>query len=127
MLAKHRKLWSDGVASCAGCDWTGFGTLTRTDLSHAAHQLDALKAAGYEVVELPTSSEHNDNGDREWLAMSAWSAHVFADDPRRVHVWDSAHPWNTLPEPVMPQKARCLAAALLAAANAAEASSEVVR
>lgn len=104
---------------CGGCDEAHDRT--------AARQVDALKAAGYEVVELPTSSEHNDNGDREWSAMSAWSARVFADDPRRVHVWDSAHPWNTLPEPVMPQKARSLAAALLAAANDAEASSEVAR
>lgn len=55
VLAQHRKSWNvqSGVATCTapGCDWGRFGTLTQTDVPFAAHQLDALRAAGYEIVE----------------------------------------------------------------------------
>lgn len=43
VLAQHRKLWADTIASCSGCDWQRFGNITRTDLAHGRHQLDALK------------------------------------------------------------------------------------
>lgn len=53
VIAQHRKLWSDTVASCSGCDWSQFGNITRTDLAHASHVLDALRGAGWAVIAVP--------------------------------------------------------------------------
>ena len=39
VLAGHRKSWyvQSGVATCTGCDWTRFGTISRTDEAHQKH------------------------------------------------------------------------------------------
>lgn len=124
VLAKHRKLWSDGVASCAGCDWTGFGTLTRTDLSHAAHQLDALKAAGYEVVELPKPHENWDGSLTAWPVTQHWSGRPDRDGEVSIRPSDGRISATSVSNPCScAEDARSLAAALLAAANSAEATS----
>lgn len=62
VIAQHRKLWSDTVASCSGCDWSHFGNITRTDLAHASHVLDALREAGWELVKLPQPDQDDEDG-----------------------------------------------------------------
>ena len=115
VIAQHRKLWTDTIASCSGCDWSQFGTITRTDLAHAAHQLDALKAGGYVVVDLPSPSSTSDGrytagwdvlGGHDWVRVDCFG---------RVEDAGGAT--------YSPDEAREFAAALLAAANHAEATS----
>ena len=121
VLAQHRKLWSDGAASCSGCDWSGFGNLTRTDLSHAAHQLDALKAAGFVVVELPEpdAREGEDQEFTDFPGVGLYVPVVFDRHPGEVQI--RAGSWCD--EPLSVGEARELAASILAAADAAEVSS----
>lgn len=82
-------------------------TMTRRE--HAEHVLAVLKAAGWEVVQLPESTRHTDN-TAQWDGMY-WSVirnvGVVISDVAHLQSFD-------------PDEARSLAAALLAAANAAE-------
>lgn len=115
VIAQHRKLWRDTVAACSGCDWTRFGNLTRTDLAHAAHVLDVLKAAGYAVVALPEPN-YAPQFPTEWSSATdptdEWD--VWLDGRRNVQVRTQGY--------ATAQGARNLAGALLAAADAVEAA-----
>ena len=108
---------------CGGCDEAHDRT--------AAHQLDALKAAGYELVELPKATPPS----YKWVDSDGnpdWAAHA---DSARQALWDmlADQYWITLaedgirvvniPEGCTPRQAREFAAALLAAANDADVSS----
>ena len=50
VLIAHQKYYKHGddADRCAACDWRGTG-----DDDFAAHQVGALRAAGYAVIELP--------------------------------------------------------------------------
>jgi hypothetical protein len=94
--------WAEHEAGeCGGCD-------ASRDASAAAI-LAALKAAGYEVVQLPEPTRHTDN-TAQWDGMY-WSVIRNVG----VVISDVAHLQSFGPD-----EACSLAAALLAAANAAE-------
>lgn len=81
------------------------------------HQLDALRAAGYAVVELPTPDNENS------LAWSAFDLYeVSVNRPLLVQIGTDETDW--VPgEPVAASVARAYGLALLAAADAAQAQS----
>lgn len=93
-----------------------------TDASHARHlaelQLDALKAAGYALVELPSQCIVPTGWGDDCLG--AWPANG-CDDP--VSAWPKRQVATPDDKWIDPSDARSLAAALLAAADAAEALS----
>ena len=93
--------------------WTacrcGDGVRYYNPAEHARHVLAALKAAGYEVVQLPAPTRHTDN-TAQWDGLY-WSVIRNVG----VVISDVAHLQSFAPD-----EARSLAAALLAAANAAE-------
>ena len=111
--------------------WTacrcGDGVRYYNPSDHARHVLAALKAEGYAVVELPSAvpgwwncyeddgdpPDHNAFSDGECgeFMVTTWFSH-----PGEVQV---SHPGEPL-EPLSVAEARALAAALLAAADAAE-------
>jgi hypothetical protein len=81
----------------------------------ASEALDALKAAGYAVVELPgpstqKSATDDENGSQSWDYPHG-SVTVFDDGTIEWGQFHHSHPW----------KLTAAAAALLAAADAAEA------
>lgn len=95
---------------CTGCGWRG-------DIDcHAAHQLDALKAAGYAVVKLPKQCIIPTGWGDDCLG--AWPSGQ--DDP--VSAWPRRQVATPDDKWLDPHDARELAAALMAAANAAEAN-----
>ena len=80
----------------------------------AAHVLAALKARGYEVVQLPTPDSGPDGeGQYSWRTSIAESVTATPDDEGHWRIWD-------VDCDMEPHEAREHAAALLAAANAAE-------
>lgn len=80
---------------------------------HASHQLDALKAAGYAVVELPEPQVTSG-----WKSFPCYGngVHVPPSGPGSDRVVDESQKHAR----ITPELARKHAAALLAAANAAE-------
>ena len=126
ILAQHRKLWRDSIAACSGCDWSTFGNLTRTDLAHAAHQIDALKAAGYAVVELPKPDCEATTFDATARGLGIWEF----GEGARVAAWSDGYMVDENGSALGDlQVVRAWAAALLAAcaavddaANASEAT-----
>lgn len=111
VLAAHRSYYVHGDDSdrCSGCDWKGNGCD-----EFEAHQLDALKVAGYAVVELPKSDGLDDDGQE-----------IFGDFARVDHTAKGTdYPVIYLGSlPTAPANARREAAIILAAADAAEAQS----
>lgn len=99
-----------GLCHC-GFDPEGFDADGKDNPGMGEHVLAALKAAGYEVVQLPTSDGVDDDGQE-----------YFGDGEFRVdHTGSSEYPRlyiNTFATD--PKRARRDALALLAAANAAE-------
>lgn len=85
-------------------------------IQRGEHVLDRLAAAGYVVVKLPEDGEWGLAGD-DWNTIGMYDVAVW--NPGEVEVSYDATPG----EPLSPAHARALAAALLAAANAAEQSS----
>ncbi|QRZ05926.1 hypothetical protein [Mycolicibacterium austroafricanum] len=86
--------------------------------------LEALKAAGYAVVELPEAQPRWDGALAAWKVEQTW--HGQPEEPGEVSIrrTDGRIGVNSVSMPVeTPQNARNLAAALLAAADAAEAQS----
>lgn len=97
-------------------DWSiGPQTALRiADAAITAH-LDALKAAGYAVVELPRPDAENS------LAWSAFDLYeVSVRGPLEVQIGEAAGDWAP-GEPIAAAVARAYGLALLAAADAAEA------
>lgn len=88
------------------------------DRDRATRALVALKAAGYAVVELPapTERETDDEVTTRWEGALPFTVDVWDDYPNEVGL---AYDFNPF-EPFTPNGARTLAAALLAAADAAE-------
>jgi hypothetical protein len=110
VLAEH-EIGREGFC-CNGCDWSLPAHVAVNDgTEHAAHVLDALEAAGYAVVGLP------DPVEGQWHdPLFDWSVW-----PRRAYEGDTALSLEcTLA--ASPDDARRFAAALLAAADAAEAA-----
>lgn len=99
---------------------------SEVDMKRAVeHILAALKAARIECVELKSPDDEETGLAQEWATSSALCARRFlgpTGDPDRIYVWDKAHAWDHGPDPITPTQARELAAALLSAADAAEAS-----
>lgn len=94
--------WPEHEAGeCGGCDASRHES--------AEHILAVLKAAGFEVVQLPAPTRHTDNtaqwDDLYWSVIR--NVGVVISDVAHLQSFD-------------PDEARSLAAALLAAANAAE-------
>lgn len=100
---------ADIIAAHTEWDNTGGMCICENELWSGEHILAVLKAAGYEVVELPEPTRHTDN-TAQWDGMY-WSVirnvGVVISDVAHLQSFD-------------PDEARSLAAALLAAANAAE-------
>ena len=102
--------------------WTacrcGDGVRYYNPSDHARHVLAALKAEGYAVVELPapTERETDDEVTTRWEGALPFTVDVWDDYPNEVGL---AYDFNPF-EPFTPNGARTLAAALLAAADAAE-------
>ncbi len=100
---------ADIIAAHTEWDNTGGMCICEKELWSGEHILAVLKAAGYEVVELPEPTRHTDN-TAQWDGMY-WSVirnvGVVISDVAHLQSFD-------------PDEARSLAAALLAAANAAE-------
>lgn len=80
-----------------------------------AHQLDALKAAGYEVVKLPEPAGEDDDG-QEYFADGDIRVDHTAKGGEHPTVYVSGYPSS-------PRQIRAAAAEMLASANAAEAQS----
>lgn len=126
VIAQHRKLWRDTVAACSGCDWTRFGNLTRTDLAHAAHVLDVLKAAGFAIVTLPEVATEDVDDDERPKRVGDY----LKRDDTRSEVWVEGLPGSEPyvffgrrsygPSYMPAEYARDVAAAMLAAAAEAE-------
>ena len=97
-----------GLCHC-GFDPEGFDADGKDNPGMGEHVLAVLKAAGWEVVQLPEPTRHTDN-TAQWDGMY-WSVirnvGVVISDVAHLQSFD-------------PDEARSLAAALLAAANAAE-------
>lgn len=114
VIASH---WPNLTGSCT-C-----GTPADTRRLHAAHQLDALKAAGWVVVELPKPVTIP-AGWRGENCLGAWQG-PDCEDP--VSAWrHGRYDPDAIAMPggdfISVDDARALAAALLAAADAAEAT-----
>lgn len=90
VIAQHRKLWSDTIASCSGCDWSRFGNITRTDLAHAAHVLDALREAGWIVEKLPEPDHREEATDDENGRTDYEAGDVSVFDDGEIHVFGAA-------------------------------------
>lgn len=106
VLAQH---WMDEDQDCVKCN-RHFNRIAE----FAAHQLDALKAAGYAVVELPMPD--NDNS-LAWSAFDIFEVSVWG--PLLVQIGTSDTDWAP-GEPIAAAVARAYGLALLAAADAAE-------
>lgn len=122
-LVRHEAVLHADTYSCS-CKDVGaskMGVTTNWHV-HAGHQLDALKSAGYAVVELPKQMT-----DRSYVAECL----------RSLPMWTADTAWTCLREPDLIEfegdnqnvygdigiaEARNLAAALLAAADAAESA-----
>lgn len=112
-------------ATCSCGEWAEDST------EHAQHQLDALKAAGYAVVELP-KVEINQYGETEvQVSLEGGSSRgyngVLRVDPGGVNHRGQTLPTRIatlqVPTPTEVPDARSYAAALLAIADAAESLS----
>lgn len=120
VLAAHAYLSVVRLCSCWAENWDNADVMTPR--GHAAHQLDALKAAGYEIVRLP----ERDDAHPE-VVVPAWSVREESGPMRiqsarardRAVEVECERLFQALP----PGEARAFAVALLAAANAAEANS----
>lgn len=72
VLAQHRIEYHDDremfFCTAPGCrgEWFSFPE------DHAAHQLDALRAAGYAVVELPKPNQYDEWASDERGASAPW-------------------------------------------------------
>ncbi|UZF57687.1 hypothetical protein LH935_06795 [Gordonia polyisoprenivorans] len=116
VIAAHMPYdWCGGMWDCTApnCD-VDTSESENPDQDFAAHVLDALSANGVAVVEKPEPDETED-GVTDWECA-----------PYRISTLE-AYPGEVFPaylgepeEPLTPQGARELAAALLAAADAAE-------
>lgn len=101
VLAQHQ---SESLRCCLPC---GHQSANRAD--HAAHQVDALKAAGYAVVELPKSNYSTEVGDHRWPTVG-------------IPIWTTGGGVSIGGISKSHSEARTIAASILAAADAAEAS-----
>lgn len=113
VLAQHQ--WGTGACIC--------GKMVCCHDDIAAHQIDALKAAGYAVVNLPEpDSERYEGDEHEPADRDSWMV-----DAYEVAVWYPGEVqinyYGSSGEPVNTAIARDLAGALLAAIDAAEAQS----
>ncbi len=113
VIAEHRAYYShgDGVGRCTGCSWSG-----NDQIAFAAHQLDALATAGYELVRLPERMTPAFPGEFPRYLLGDSGEVVMADQAFKVVLMPGRSDLD-------PNEAREMAAALLAAANAAEAKS----
>jgi hypothetical protein len=127
VLAQHRLVTRESSlhsntysCSCNDAGECAMGVTTNWRV-HAGHQIDALKAAGYAVVELPSSCPQPQHWDE--ACLGAWEAINYGADP--VSAWPNNRGGRgsvALPDGsfISADAARDLAGAILAAADAAE-------
>lgn len=88
------------------------------------HVLDALNAAGYAVVELPKPHENWDGSLTAWPVIQHWLGRPDRNGEVSIRPSDGRISATSVSNPCScAEDARSLAAALLAAADAAEAQS----
>jgi len=114
---------------CTGCDFesqpvpihgVNWETLQR-DI-YIEHSLDALKAAGFAIVELPQPTVDVD-GSTTWPVKQHWGGESYHDGYVAIRRTDGRITSLSTGNPHdCPEDARSLAAALMAAADAAEAT-----
>jgi hypothetical protein len=117
VLSKHRY----AKAACDGC-CKAYGYPDR----HAAHQIDALREAGYSVVELPNGEPATGITQNIWrvgnLTIETMGSAVLWPTGHKAGYDQFCNQDEHSHNGCDPEWARKLAAALLAAADAAEVS-----
>lgn len=117
VIAAHRL---DGPG-CTGCGWHIHPLVSdQIEALHAAHQLDALTAAGFAVVELPKPDM---TGEHQFSESEGHAvANFFSEDCEEwVMSCCGEVSVNGLPPKMSPDYARSFAGRVLAAATHAEA------
>lgn len=112
---------ADIIAAHTEWDNTGGMCICENELWSGEHILAVLKAAGYEVVELPA----DDNGgldDNGQLYFDDYAIRVDNTGPSNTvgDIYTDFAMGSEFKREITPRQCRSLAAALLAAANAAE-------
>lgn len=108
VLAQHQADPSTGYCICGGLEYEPSDPDEMTTL--ATHQADALRAAGYAVVELPQAN-----------SFDAWPV-IFGGEIEDVYGKTNGDVVISGVETMSSNEARSLAVALLAAADVAEAT-----
>ncbi|MBY4571225.1 hypothetical protein ACN95_14490 [Gordonia sihwensis] len=119
VIAAHERVHGMRLATCK-CGWEEPIRGRDVTVLHAAHQLDALTAAGFAVVKLP-EPVHRCDRDAAWITPDGEVYQV--DFDRRNGIWVSDRTTTTGQTfgPTLPSRAHEVAAALLAATAYAEA------